>query len=71
MTENKLILTASIGENCTICSQYSQDCNFLFDRKCILNTPKLCRNPVELLQIEKLKRRSNKNKLEILNKVLS
>ncbi len=71
MTENKLILTALIGENCVICSQYSKECNFLYNGRCILNIPKLCQDPIELLHIEKLKRRPDKNKLEILNKVLS
>jgi hypothetical protein len=71
MTENKLILTASIGENCTICNQYSEECNFLNNGRCLLNKPKLCRNPEILLQIEKMKRRPNGKKLEILNKILS
>jgi len=71
MIENKQALTASIGENSTVCNRYSEECNFLYNRRCILNMPKLCQNPLELMQIEKLKRRPNKKNLEILNKILS
>lgn len=70
MIENTQVLTASIGENSTVCNQYSEECNFLYNRRCILNRQKLCQNPLELMQIEKLKRRPNKKNLEILNKIL-